>query len=210
MLPDHALGLPIGAVELFDNLTVEQAEGTQFIHLTYEDADPERAQRIVNTVANVSSEIISDRSRNLTAKPYEKAIVSYTPVSPHPLRNGFLTLVIGLALCVGASRIQPGIGARLVDTLGVWSARRRVRMVPSVPRLDPLETERIKETELLQALGRRGKLTAVEAALETSLSVEEANRMLEELAFAGHLEVSAEHGKLLYSFWGGHDRAEEA
>ncbi len=54
------------------------------------------------------------------------------------------------------------------------------------------------------ALGRRGKLTAVEASLGTSLSVEEANRMLFELAARGHLEVTVEHGKLLYSFWG-HD-----
>jgi len=34
--------------------------------------------------------------------------------------------------------------------------------------------------------------------------VEEAERMLEVLAFQGQLEVTVEHGKLLYSFWG-HD-----
>ena len=44
----------------------------------------------------------------------------------------------------------------------------------------------------------------MEAALETSLSVEEANRMLFELAAKGHLEVMVERGKLLYSFWGEH------
>jgi hypothetical protein len=32
--------------------------------------------------------------------------------------------------------------------------------------------------------------------------VEEANRILEELAFAGQLEVTVEHGRVLYSFWG--------
>jgi len=53
----------------------------------------------------------------------------------------------------------------------------------------------------LEALDRRGKLTAVEAALETSLSTEEANRMLFELVVRGHLEVTVEHGRLLYSFW---------
>jgi hypothetical protein len=57
---------------------------------------------------------------------------------------------------------------------------------------------------LLEALDGRGKLTAVEASLETSLSVEEANRMLFELAAKGHLEVIIEHGKLLYSLWGEH------
>ena len=57
------------------------------------------------------------------------------------------------------------------------------------------------EKELLLALGRCGKLTVVEAALETSLSVEEAERMLQELAAKGHLEVSIEHGKLHYALW---------
>ena len=58
------------------------------------------------------------------------------------------------------------------------------------------------EKELLLALGRCGKLTAVEAALESSLSVEEAERMLqEELAAKGQLEVSIEHGKLHYALW---------
>ena len=41
----------------------------------------------------------------------------------------------------------------------------------------------------------------MEAALESSLSVEEAERMLQELAAKGHLEVSIEHGKLHYALW---------
>ena len=57
--------------------------------------------------------------------------------------------------------------------------------------------EGIKEKELLEALVRRGKLTAVEAALETSLSVEEADLMLCELAVRGHLEVSLEQAGVL-------------
>ncbi len=59
----------------------------------------------------------------------------------------------------------------------------------------------IKEKELPLALGRCGKVTAVEAALESSLSVEEAERMLQDLAAKGHLEVSIEHGRLLYALW---------
>jgi hypothetical protein len=31
--------------------------------------------------------------------------------------------------------------------------------------------------------------------------VEEADRILSELAHNGHLKVTVEHGKLLYSFW---------
>jgi DNA-binding IclR family transcriptional regulator len=60
-------------------------------------------------------------------------------------------------------------------------------------------TKDAKEKELLEALARRGKLTVAGVALETSLTVEEANRMLSELAAKGHIEVAVEHGRLLYS-----------
>jgi hypothetical protein len=190
--------------ELLDRLTVEEMEGTSFIVLTYEDTNPMRAQQIANTVGKVS-EHISERSSTFTAIVWEKAEVPQSPVSPHPLRNGLLTLVIGLMLCAGTLVALPAVGARVAGTLSEWAVRPigevgvlgRRHSVPGI-------VERIKEKELLRALGRRGKLTAVQAALDTSLSVEESRRILEELAFAGHLEVTVEHGKLLYSFWG-HD-----
>ena len=59
------------------------------------------------------------------------------------------------------------------------------------------------EKELLGALARRGALTAAGAALETSLTVEEADRMLSALAAKGHLEVRVARGRLLYSLWEG-------
>jgi hypothetical protein len=39
----------------------------------------------------------------------------------------------------------------------------------------------------------------VEAALESSLSVEEADRMLQAPSAKGHLEVTVEHGRLPYA-----------
>jgi hypothetical protein len=58
-----------------------------------------------------------------------------------------------------------------------------------------------KERELLDALRERGELTPAEAAMETSLSVAEADRMLKELAEGGHLEVRVRGGGLFYSLW---------
>jgi hypothetical protein len=199
------LNLDMTPAELLDNLAIEQVENTSFIVLTYEDTGPVRAQRIVNTVGEVSSELISDRSKDLTAKLYEKARVSYTPVSPHPLRNGLLTLVIGLVLCVGTVVALPGVGARVAGTLGERPSRQGIGQAGVLGRRHsaPSIVERVKEKELLRALGRHGKLTAVEASLETSLSVEEANRMLFELAAKGHLQVTVEHGRLYYAFWEG-------
>jgi hypothetical protein len=55
------------------------------------------------------------------------------------------------------------------------------------------------EKELLAALERCGSLTPARAALETSLSVAEADRMLSELAAGGYLEVGVEDGRIIYS-----------
>ena len=59
----------------------------------------------------------------------------------------------------------------------------------------------LREKELLEALARHGELTAARAALETSLSVAEADRMLSELAKDGHVEVRAREGRLGYALW---------
>src|SRR5215216_784374 len=200
------LGLRMKPAELLDNLTVGQVESTSFIVLTYQGTNPQKAQQIVNTVGKVSSELISGRmaaGSGLTATLYEPAVVPESPVSPAPLRNGLLTLVMGLMLCVGFALAPPGVASSLADKLGGQAVRQEVGEAgaPAVPPDDPTEAEGIKEKELLLALRRRGKLTAVGASLETSLSVEEAERMLEALAAKGHLEVTVEHGRLLYSLW---------
>jgi hypothetical protein len=52
-----------------------------------------------------------------------------------------------------------------------------------------------------EAIVRRGKLRVTGAVLESSLTVEEAHRMLQVLAAEGHLEVSLEHGRLHYTLW---------
>jgi hypothetical protein len=60
-----------------------------------------------------------------------------------------------------------------------------------------------KERELLRALREHGELTPARAAVETSLSVAEADRMLGELAGAGHLAVRVRGGGLYYAPWVG-------
>ena len=204
------LELGISPYELLNSLTIEPVEHTQSVRLVYTDTDPARAKEIVNAVGQVSSERISEAdatATNITANVWEKAEVPSHPASPKPWRNGLLTLVIGLALCAGLAKLAlPGVGARVGGTLGERPSRQGVGQegVLGWWHRDYSIVERIKEKKLLRALGRRGKLTAVEAALETSLTVEEADRILSELAHNGHLEVTVEHGKLLYSFWGEH------
>ena len=56
-----------------------------------------------------------------------------------------------------------------------------------------------RERELLEALRDLGELTPAQAAMETSLSVSEADEKLKELADGGHLEVRVRGGGLFYA-----------
>lgn len=64
----------------------------------------------------------------------------------------------------------------------------------------PAESGR-REKELLEALARYGELSPARAAMETSLSVAEADRLLSALAKDGHIEVRAREGRLAYGLW---------
>ena len=58
-----------------------------------------------------------------------------------------------------------------------------------------------KERELLGALRDHGELTPAQAAMETSLSVSEADEMLKDLTEKGHIQVRVRGGGLFYSLW---------
>lgn len=56
-----------------------------------------------------------------------------------------------------------------------------------------------KERELLSAMrNNSGSITPAEAAMETSLTVSEADNTLSELAAGGHLQVESSEGTLVY------------
>ena len=61
------------------------------------------------------------------------------------------------------------------------------------------EVERNKECELLHTLSELGEITPASAAIRTSLTVDEASKMLDELAGKGHLELRAENGVMAYA-----------
>jgi ATP/maltotriose-dependent transcriptional regulator MalT len=62
---------------------------------------------------------------------------------------------------------------------------------------------RDKEGELLRALEERGGITPATAAMRTSLTVEEASKMLHGLATKGHLKVLNQDGVLAYALFEG-------
>ncbi len=60
---------------------------------------------------------------------------------------------------------------------------------------------REKEKQLLLALEERGELTPATAAMRTSLTIEEASRMMEKLAARGHLQVLNREGVPAYTLF---------
>ena len=102
------LGLRMEPTLLLENLSVEQEGGTGFIQLSYKDADPERAQQIVNTVGVVSSERIPEAigRADITVTVWERASVPDAPVSPNPLRDAALALIWGLAVGIGLALLM--------------------------------------------------------------------------------------------------------
>lgn len=59
--------------------------------------------------------------------------------------------------------------------------------------------EKPAERQLLEAIDSNGEITPARAALQTSLTVDEAEQLLSDLAHRGHLEVRVEGSKLVYS-----------
>lgn len=58
-----------------------------------------------------------------------------------------------------------------------------------------------RERELLEALRAGGELSPAQVAMQTSLTVSEADAMLGELAGDGHLRVRVRGGGIFYSLW---------
>ena len=99
--------------------------------------------------------------------------------------NPYLYLSLGIGFVIAAAAL---LGKGASDLRGQQRA-----LAPPVS----------KERELLSAIrDNGGSITPAEAAMETSLTVREADGMLSELAGSGHLAVEIRDGALFYSLPG--------
>jgi capsular polysaccharide biosynthesis protein len=88
-------------VTLLNNLEVVAIEETQFVAVSYRDSDPQRARRVVDVVGDVFSTRFSEENERgsvITATVWEPAGPAGGAISPKPLRNGLLALMIGAVL----------------------------------------------------------------------------------------------------------------
>jgi DNA-binding CsgD family transcriptional regulator len=111
-------------------------------------------------------------------------------------QSALYVLVLGL-VCVPLSSltsfwwIVPVLGAIVLIAL---AALDRPRLAPGNP-----DNGKLKEQELLSTLAEGGDLTPAAAAIRTSLTVDEASKMLEDLARKGHLQPQAGDGVVSYA-----------
>jgi capsular polysaccharide biosynthesis protein len=101
----RGLNLGMSSDDLLNNLTVQRY--VPFIQLSYTSSDPARAEEVVGTVGRLYAERITKADPDqlpayteLTAAVWDVK-APYEPVSPKPLRNGLITLVVGLTLLAG-------------------------------------------------------------------------------------------------------------
>ena len=90
-----------GAGAVLANSSAEPDPGTVFVNVSYKDSDPERAQLIADTIGIVLSEKIPEMNLGanaITATVWEPATLPETPVSPDPIRNGIIGLMLGSLL----------------------------------------------------------------------------------------------------------------
>ncbi len=115
--------------------------------------------------------------------------------------TAYTTTAVGVALLIAAVLViitagTPAAGIGFVIGAGAclgWGVPRLMQQGRALP------VPASKEKELLSAIRENGgSLTPTEAAMETSLTVREADAMLTELANEGHLTVESRDGALSY------------
>jgi capsular polysaccharide biosynthesis protein len=124
------LDLPEGSTrEVLNNISVKPEAGTMVVNVSYRNSDPERAQLIANTIGQVLSEKVSGVTlvaSGITATVWEPATLPKTPVSPDPIRNSILALVLGGLLGVVLAFLL-----EYVDDS--WDSTEKVEEVSGVP-----------------------------------------------------------------------------
>jgi capsular polysaccharide biosynthesis protein len=148
----------VSAEGVLDNISAEPDPGTMFVKVSYRDSDPERAQLVANTIGEVLSGKISEVSvaaNAITATVWEPATLPVTPVSPDPIRNVIIALVLGSLLGVMLAFLLEYVS----DSL---NSRDEVEEVSGVPTLGVVPKFKVPTRGKVGASARRRAIVANE------------------------------------------------
>jgi len=124
-----------------------------FVNVSYKDSDPERAKLIANTIGKVLSEKISEVSvgaNAITATVWEPATLPETPVSPDPVRNVIIALVLGSLLGVV-------LAFSLEYVSNSWNSRDEVEELSGVPTLGVVPKFRVSARRKAISASKEGE-----------------------------------------------------
>ncbi len=133
---------------------------------------------------------MSDLERRREKQPEEAGTAAYVITA-----MGIGLIIAAVLIIITSKEAAAGfpfiLGAAACLGVGISRFARQRRSLPAAPN---------GERELLSAIRENGgSITPAEAAMETSLTVREADRMLSELASGGHLMVEGREGSLFYA-----------
>jgi capsular polysaccharide biosynthesis protein len=146
----------VSAEGVLNNISAEPDPGTMFVNVSYKDSDPERAQLIANAIGKVLSDKISEVSvgaNAITATVWEPATLPETPVSPDPIRNGLIALVVGGLLGVILAFLLEYVSDR-------WNSRDEVEEVSGVPTLGVVPKFKVPARRKARVSARRRAILA--------------------------------------------------
>ena len=117
------------AAGVLQNMTSEQDPGTIFVTISYKNHNPKTAQLTANAIGKALSEKISEVSpgaNGITATVWSSATLPQNPVSPDPLLNTVIALVLGSLLGVALAFLLEYIDDR-------WDSPEQLEEVSGVP-----------------------------------------------------------------------------
>lgn len=131
--------------DFLKKMSVKQVEGTQVLSISYTDTDPERAQRTANAIGGGFSKLVSEASPGgkgnaISATVWERAAVPDSPISPNPVRNGGLALMLGGMLGLALIFLLEYLDDR-------WSSPEEVEQVSGVPTFGVIRTFTVAKEE---------------------------------------------------------------
>lgn len=116
-------GLDLSPLDVIERLRADPILDTQLIRLSFDDPDPVRAQRVVNSVAAVFAEEVQRIEHRpegageaaVQVEVVEPALRPDEPVRPRPIRNLSLALALGLMLGLGVALLAEYLDVTIKD-----------------------------------------------------------------------------------------------